>query len=627
MLEDKHIKYAEYHNMTSQFDELYKMSKNNCEFKKLMQLIGSKDNVILAFRSIKSNNGSKTAGIDKQTIEDIEKLSVDELVKIINSKINYYIPKAVKRVEIPKNDGRTRPLGIPCMIDRLFQQCIKQILEPICEAKFYEHSYGFRPNRSVNNAVAKAYFYMQKHNLSYCVDIDIKGFFDNIDHNILIKQMWNLGIKDKKLLSIIKAMLKAPIVLPDGSKIIPDKGSPQGGILSPLLANIVLNELDWWIASQWQNFPTKHDYTRIRNRDGKTWIEKSNQFRELKRTSNLKEIHIVRYADDFKIFCRDYPTAIKIFNATKEWLKTRLNLDISENKSGITNLKQKSTNYLGFDIRLKEKGNKWVVQSHVSNKTITRIKNELVDVIKDLQHSSSQNTFFEKLNLYNAKVVGIHEFYCIATDVSIDFQKLGLEIERIVYNRLNSTYHITKTSNIDYINNATLQKYKSSKQLRYINDRPLYPIAYAQTKNPTSKNQDETIYSVEGRLILEQQSNKGFNLNVLKRMLLTKPQNENVEFYDNRISKYCMQRGKCAITGKYLDYDEIHCHHIIPKSKGGNNHFDNLVIIHEDIHRLIHATNEDTINSKIHLIENKQQLDKLNKYRRICGLQNIEIVL
>ena len=262
-------------------------------FQNLMELIASKENIRLAYRTIKGNKGSRTPGVDKRTIKHLAKMSEGAFIQLIQKQFSWYHPRPVRRVEIPKPNGKLRPLGIPTIVDRIVQQCILQVLEPICEAKFYERSNGFRPNRSTEHAVAQCCRLMQIQHLHYAVDLDIHGFFDNVNHGKLIRQMWKLGIRDKKLLCIIKQMLKAPIVLPDGKRVYPTKGTPQGGILSPLLSNIVLNELDWWIASQWENMPTHYEYKTRKNARG-TEI-KSHIYRAL-RGSNLKEMYIVRYA-------------------------------------------------------------------------------------------------------------------------------------------------------------------------------------------------------------------------------------------------------------------------------------------------------------------------------------------
>ena len=249
MTKQKKLRHSEYYDLQPTFDKLYSDSQNGKIFTNLLEIISSEENIRLAYRNIKKNGGSSTTGIDKLSIKDIENMSIESYVNIIKRKLTWYKPKPVKRVEIPKPNGKMRPLGIPTIVDRLVQQCILQVLEPICEAKFFERSNGFRPNRSAEQAIAQCYKMIQLQNLHFVVDIDIKGFFDNVNHSKLIKQMWNLGIRDKKLLCIIKEMLKAPIVMSDGKVVYPTKGTPQGGILSPLLSNIVLNELDWWITS------------------------------------------------------------------------------------------------------------------------------------------------------------------------------------------------------------------------------------------------------------------------------------------------------------------------------------------------------------------------------------------
>ena len=213
----QNLRNNEYYDMQAIFDGLYAESKENKIFQHLMENIKSEENIKLAYRNIKRNGGSTTPGVDGISIKDIEKIPIDRYIQVVQNKLKWYKPKPVKRVEIPKPNGGFRPLGIPTMIDRLVQQSIKQVLEPICEAKFHEYSYGFRPNRSAENAISKVQNFIHFTKLYYVVDIDIEGFFDNVNHSKLIKQIWHLGIRDKTLLCIIKEMLKAPVIMPDGS--------------------------------------------------------------------------------------------------------------------------------------------------------------------------------------------------------------------------------------------------------------------------------------------------------------------------------------------------------------------------------------------------------------------------
>lgn len=429
------LRNAEYYDIQSVLDELYEKSKSDCKFVDLISIIASEENIKLAYRNIKKNKGSKTHGTDGETIADLEKWQTDTLIKHIRKKLAFYQPQAVRRVEIPKANGKTRPLGIPTIMDRLIQQCIYQVLEPIAEAKFHERNNGFRPNRSVEHAMAQVYKMIQTQHLYYVIDIDIKSFFDNVQHGKLLKQLWTLGIRDKRLLKIISVMLKAEVA----GIGFPEKGTPQGGIISPLLANVVLNELDWWITSQWEAIPTRKEYRGKTLKSGT--IDRSGYYRVLRQNSRLKECFIIRYADDFKIFCRYRNEASKLFKATEMWLKERLGLDISEEKSRIVNLKKNYSEFLGFKIKVHRKGmdrsgkSRYTVKSNVSEKALSKIKEKAKEQIKLIKTPKNLKEEALHINLYNSLVIGAHNYYCLATHVNKDFDCFWKICSRTFYTK------------------------------------------------------------------------------------------------------------------------------------------------------------------------------------------------
>lgn len=616
MLVSKKLRHLEYYDLQRTFDELYEKSQKGHKFSNLFEIIASNENIKLAYRNIKRNKGSKTAGVDGLTIKNVKKLSEEKFLEIIKKKLAWYSPKAVKRVEIPKPDGRKRPLGIPTIMDRIVQQCILQVLEPICEAKFHERSNGFRPNRSAEHAIAQCYKMIQQQNLHFAVDIDIKGFFDNVDHAKLIKQMWNMGICDKKLLCIVKEMLKAPIVLPIGEKIYPTKGTPQGGILSPLLSNIVLNELDWWIASQWEDIPTRTKYKCFTHKNGS--LNKSAIYVQIRKT-NLKEMFIVRYADDFKIFCRKRSDAIKIFEAVKMCLKERLNLEVSEEKSKIVNLKKNYSEFLGFKLKAIKKGKRYIVKSHMTDSAVKKAEEKLIARIKEIRKSGvAEEKEALAINYYNATVWGIHNYYGIATCISLDCQKIRRRIRLVMYNRLRNK--IVKTGNISnkYINNV----YGKSAQVRYINDKPLCPIGYIRTKHPMFKKTVINKYTEDGRKEIHE--TLGVNLKVLHELMDQHVICKSIEYMDTRMSIYCAQKGKCAVTGKILEIEEINCHHKVPKKLGGDDDYRNLIIIHSDVHKLIHAKTTEIIEKYFNRLNlTKEMLMKINNLRKLAQREEI----
>lgn len=615
------LRHSEYYDMQFIFDDLYAKSRSGEKFTNLMDLILSEENILLSYRNIKANSGSYTPGTDRLTIQDIGTLTPDAVVKRVRSIINGkwgYRPKPVRRKDIPKPNGSMRPLGIPCIWDRLIQQCIKQVMEPICEAKFSDNSYGFRPMRSVENAIAATQARLQMSNVHYVIEFDIKGFFDEVNHSKLIKQIWAMGIQDKHLIYVLKQILKAPIRMPDGKIQYPTKGTPQGGIISPLLANIVLSELDHWIESQWERNPVLDHYKAIYNSKGVQ--NNGNGYRAMRKT-RLKEMYIVRYADDFRIFCRTKTDADKTLIAVTQWLEKRLRLRVSQEKTKVVNVKRRYSNFLGFKIKVHKKSEKYVVKSHIADKSLKRIKTELVEQAKHVAKPRTPKTEVQEISLYNSMVLGIQNYYCIATHVSIDCTTLHRAAMVIFTNRLRTEKgaRLRKTGRV--LTEIERKRYGKSAKLRYVagSNEPIYPIGFIQHQHPMAKRRSACPYTQEGRIGIH--DNLRVNTRLMLEMMRQPLYGRSVEYADNRISLFSAQWGKCSVTGKEFSIlDDIHCHHIIPRNKGGTDKFQNLTLVLYQVHKLIHATIPETINFYLRTLNlDAKQLKKLNNLRSKAG--------
>ena len=260
-----------------------------------------------AWKEVRENKGS--AGIDGITFEMIEEYGVEEYLLDIQEdlKNKKYKPKPVKRVYIPKPDGKQRPLGIPTIRDRIVQQACKIVIEPVFEANFLDSSYGFRPKRDAKQATEKVKKELYKN--WYVVDADIQGYFDNINHEILLGLL-NRRISDRRVIKLCRQWLQAGVI--ENGKYYPtEKGSPQGGVISPLLANVYLHVLD----SYWENH---------------------------------KELGvIVRYADDAVIVCRTRKDAELAFEHLKR-IMTKLKLTLNPQKTKVVDMNKESFDFLGF---------------------------------------------------------------------------------------------------------------------------------------------------------------------------------------------------------------------------------------------------------------------------------------
>ena len=585
MLKKDKLRYNEYYDMQSVYDELYQQSRNNNNFYKLIEIIGSKQNIRLAYKNLRGNSGSHTKGTDGLTIEDIGRCSDKEMIDTVRGMLSDYKPKAVRRVLIPKpGSDKKRPLGIPCIWDRLVQQCILQVLEPICEPKFHNHSYGFRPNRSAHHALSRMVSLINLGRHYYCVDVDIKGFFDNVNHGKLLKQIWGLGIRDKRLISIIGKLLKSEIQ----GEGIPTKGTPQGGIISPLLSNIVLNELDWWVSDQWETYKF-HNY--------------AHQY------TNLKDGYIVRYADDFKIMCRTYAEAQRFYYAVVDFLKNRLDLDISPEKSKVTNLQKNSSEFLGFKIKVLPKKSSrygYIAKTDMCNKAFNKVKANIKNNLKDIQ----MHTVKENIIKYNNAIIGAHNYYCVATNVYNNFDRIDFELLRTHKNRLRNKAKRVRFSEVPKDFQKFVQGVRGNRRIYKLMDMYMVPIVGVHHKSPMNFSQDITDYSESGRKKIHS-NQKAVSRSKLRAMQLAFDESESVEFRSNAVSRFVAQYGKCYVTGEILEADESVAMRIKPKSRNGTDDYSNIIIVSKLIAQLISDASTEGLSAF-----DENQKKKINKFRR-----------
>ena len=596
---------------------LYEISKQNYEndkennFTGILEVITSEPNILSAIHRIKGNRGRNTPGMDGKTISEYLSKSYDEVIAEVRAAIKEYKPEKVKRVWIPKPGKSTmRPLGIPTIIDRIIQECIRNVIEPIAEAQFFEHSYGFRPMRSADMAITrirKINFIAKCH---WVVEGDIHGFFDNINHGVMIRSLWNLGIRDKRVLSIIRAMLKAGVM---GETEVSEIGTPQGGIISPLLANIYLNRFDQYIANGFE-----HKKLRKSNKRHDVDIAK------LRNHSNIKTAYYVRYADDWVILTDSKEAAEKLKFKAQKYLKDTLKLELSVEKTLITNVRTKPVKFLGFEIAMRKQNGIWVNKVRPDRKRLEAKLDNLKREIFLLRKTSSADTnrIVEGINRINSKIVGLVNYYNTADQISVDLRRPAWTLKYTAYKSLKKfggkwvrASQVANQIGYNSGHKAHIPAIRYKDMWIGITD-----LNFAKWVAKSPKNQLETPFTDAGReLYYKRMRKRGLRTRTdevnstahAHFLRMSKHPLYDFEYFMNRPYCYNRDKGKCKICGGYVEPGEVRIHHVSPDlPKEVVNKTNNLITAHGYCHSLVHNEQADISGLSV------QTQKKVIKYRK-----------
>lgn len=342
----------------------------------LLNQILSRKNMLLALKRVEQNKGSH--GVDMMSVQNLRQHILEKWSSIKEAILQgTYEPMPVRRVEIPKPDGGTRLLGIPTVTDRLIQQAIAQILSPIYDRTFSEHSYGFRPNRSAHDAVRKAKDYIED-GYRWVVDMDLEKFFDKVNHDRLMSTLAK-RMSDKLLLKLIRKYLQAGVMI-NGVVSTTDEGTPQGGPLSPLLSNIVLDELDKELETRGHKF--------------------------------------IRYADDCNIYVKSKRAGERTMASVQRFVEGKLRLKVNEKKSAVDRPWRRK--FLGFSFTSSRKP-----KIRIAKQSLKRMKAKVKEITSRKMPYSMEYRL-KKLNQY---LTGWCGYFALADTASI-FEKLDGWIRR-----------------------------------------------------------------------------------------------------------------------------------------------------------------------------------------------------
>lgn len=571
-------------------DNLYQQSKEAYDaggrpaFKGLLEIMSAETTIITAIHNIKSNHGSETPGVDgKRMRKDYLQRPYPVIIREIQAALLHFEAHKIRRKYIDK-PGKTekRPLGIPTIRDRIVQECMRLVLEPICEAQFFAHSYGFRPMRDTAMALERIKTIVHNTGDYWIVEGDISKCFDRIDHSILLKRLYHIGIKDRRVLQIIKVMLKAGVM--DECKVN-EEGTPQGGLISPLLANVYLDIMDEWVTKQWENKRTNIRYSR------------PDSMRTALRKTFLAPGWLVRYADDFVIVTDTREHAEQWKCRLQHFLSEEMKLTLSTEKTLITDVRKKPIHFLGYEFKMIRGKSKrgYTTRTKPDRDRLKRKVNEVAESIKNIPQHYSRERMIEAINRVNSQIRGIIQYYQCCTWIYGSMKDYNQRLKLIEMRRLRK-YNgkwiaANKTQNLPRVHQQYVQKIPSIKY------RDIYigftALTFCKWEKTSHKNEAETPYSEAGRQKYFERTKKKRMQARLDELCSEKTGHlvctgkwgklNNFEFVMNRAYALNRDKLKCRVCGGWLVAGTPYTHRINPNLPLEKvNRVNNLVSLHKE---------------------------------------------
>ncbi|WP_198508083.1 reverse transcriptase domain-containing protein [Bacillus sp. FJAT-42315] len=572
---------------------LFDKALTKTRFNHLWQYVIDEVNIICSIKIIGSNKGKKTAGPDGLTFNNIMKLDIDVVIKEVKNRLFGSKQGKARRVMIPKSNGKMRPLGITNLFDRIAQQCVRNILEPILEAHFNPESFGFRKNRNAQECMSYIATTLQYNNEGHIYDCDLKEYFDTVQiDKVLDKLKSNHNIHDLAFLKCIKRLMWIDLIQP--KEKYNGIGLRQGTILGPILANVMFHDFELRL----------HEINDFKRDNGRQIIQNpnihKNHGKNYKRGREFyfnwlqerRVVKIIRYADDFVLISKGKYDIYDAIMMLEDWCKEN-GLEINRDKTKLIPIHgDTQLEFLGFKYRK--------TNSTKQNSFIISVKDQK-KLWKETKRKLEWCLWKGNLDYFIVYIRGIFNYYNICTNLTWLISRIQLLLIKKMVRRREVKIDIVRNPHVSFmVNGQLLDLWEMRKHSVKSTTNYMYEVHKLWEPNQTEYKALEWL-----NYFFENRTKTGKN-------------SSNIIYIPSLLNQH---KKEPILDKEYLTMDpqEIHIHHKIPKNLGGTDSYNNLVMLSNTSHKFVHD-----VNLKLKDLPAYINLKQLNKYRKLCGYNSLK---